>query len=109
MIKRFPVLSATYFELKRLWEGDEPGPHVVFGDALTPYAVRLFEAGNDEELSRVFAFVEELAAAPQAAIREVVATSVLETIVLDRGIGSRVDKYLGPASMEMARKIREDW
>lgn len=37
LMRRFPALIDGYLSVKRLWGGDEPGPHIVYGDVFVPF------------------------------------------------------------------------
>lgn len=41
LLTRFPELFGGYTELKAMWDGDEPGPHVLYGDVLVPHLRRV--------------------------------------------------------------------
>jgi hypothetical protein len=110
LVRRLPELSDQYWELKRLWEGDEPGPHVIYGDLLAPYVVELLEGGGEpERLERAFALIEELASAALGEIRDVAGASVLEAVVQNPSARERAWRFMGPATELMARRIAKAW
>jgi len=69
-----PELREEIDALRRWWEPDVPGQHVVFGDLLTPFLASLLRAANDRKrLQEIFDFIEELAKNPDVRVQEVVA------------------------------------
>jgi hypothetical protein len=110
LVRRLPELSDKYWELRKLWEGDEPGPHVVYGDLLAPYVVELLETSGDAgALERAFALMEELATAALGEIRDVVGASVLEAVIQNPVARERAWPLMGPVTGQMARRIAEAW
>lgn len=88
-----------------MWDGDEPGPHILYGDLLTPYLVTLLNAaGSEMPLLRAFDFLEQMARSEDQAIRDVRGASVLE------GMGpellERAEDYMGIRTKELARGIK---
>lgn len=110
LVRRLPELSDKYWELRKLWEGDEPGPHVVYGDLLAPYVVELLETGRDPAaLQRAFALIEELASDGRGEIRDVAGASVLEAVIQRSSTRERAWALMGPATQLMARTIAKAW
>jgi hypothetical protein len=108
LVRRFPDLVDGYLEIKRLWGGDEPGPHVVYGDVLVPF-IRTVLAGtkSQHELASVMEFLEELSTAADSDVLDVVVTSVLEPL-LDEQQRSRLEGSMGPRTQKLWRRLVAD-
>ncbi len=109
LIQRVPELSGGYWELRKLHEGSEPGPHVVYGDLLTPLIRNMILGGAAKsQLAVLFAFLEELAISTPD-VREVLGASVLERLVLDTETREMSLRQMGPKTAELARRIIDAW
>lgn len=87
-----------------MWDGDEPGPHVVYGDLLAPYITTLLNvAGSDITLLRVFDFLEQMARSEDQAIRDVLGASILEPIGPE--VLELAKEYMGIRTKELAGDI----
>jgi hypothetical protein len=107
LLAEVPELRPGYEEELKLWLPDKPGPHVVYGNLLTPYLIELLEQNTDTAtLWRVFSFLEQLAASPNTIVREVVGASVLERVGGRRLWRDRTLLYAGPATREILGTIR---
>jgi hypothetical protein len=105
LIERFPELFGGYAELRAMWDGDEAGPHEVYGDLLAPYLTTLLNAdGSDISLVRVFDFLEQMAKSEDQAIRDVLGGSVLEAI--HPQMLERAKEYMGVHTKDLAGDIR---
>jgi len=110
LIDRFPQLFGGYAELKAMGDGDEPGPHVLYGDVLVPEIARLLGSeGEEATLVRIFAFLEELATSSDQAIRDVLGASVLEPLNGNRLAREAAKHYMGPSTRQMAKQIENAW
>lgn len=98
-------LRAAWEEERQQWLPDEPGPHIVFGDLLAPHLSDLLRRQDETEARRIFSFLEELATADLQSIRDVVAASVLESLLGDALLRDRALPLMGPATRRMARAI----
>src|SRR5262245_52324196 len=85
LIERVPRLAERYKAELEWWGNEKPGAHIVYGDILNPHIEGLLQDGNDQELERVFAFVEELAISEDVRLREIVAVTICE------GLGKSVE------------------
>ncbi|MGH7719356.1 MAG: DUF7674 family protein [Gemmatimonadaceae bacterium] len=108
LIRRFPGLLDGYLEIKRLWGGDEPGAHVVYGDLLVPFIHGSLAAGRGEhELPQVMDFLEELSAMADDDVLDVVVTSVLEPLI-DEEDRLRLESAMGPRTLRLWRRLVAD-
>jgi hypothetical protein len=99
LLAEVPELRPAYEEELKLWLPDKPGPHIVFGDLLTPYLIELLEQNTDiETLRRVFSFLEQVAASSNQHVRDVAGASVLDSIGYKHFWKDRALSYAGPCT-----------
>jgi len=79
-------------------------PHDAFGTILNPYVENLLLVnGREEELERIFSFIEILANHEDEMIREVIKDSFCENLEGWGGeVQKRARKYMGPKTLELA-------
>ncbi|MCL2610520.1 MAG: hypothetical protein FWE02_02470 [Defluviitaleaceae bacterium] len=77
----FPNLESTYFEEISWQEGENTGSHVIYGDVLTPYIVECIENKNENEIKKIFDFIEEILSFNDKYAEEVVTLSIFESIL----------------------------
>jgi hypothetical protein len=110
LLTRVPHVVPEYLAIKKRWDGKEPGPHIVYGDALTPFLIDLLEAtGREAELQSIFELLEELANQEDPKVQEVVATSVLERLNDKAEWRTRARQFMGPTTLQFSRDIEEAW
>jgi len=110
LLQRLPELFAGYAELKAIGDGDEPGPHVLYGDVLVPYLTALLKSrGSDVALARIFRLLEELALSGEQDIRDVLGASVLEGLNGERDARDAARDYMGPGTKRLAEEIERAW
>jgi hypothetical protein len=114
LLDAMPELEERYDFLIREWEGETPGPHVIFGDALNPLLLDLL--GSNEAvaihemlLRRVFGFLELLARHPDPRVQQVVSTTVCERLGDDPRVLARARPFMGERTRELSREIEEFW
>ena len=101
LIAAFPELERPYRDQTEWQEGDDTGSHVVYGDVLVPVILALLKAGDRRLVKKYFDFLESLLATGDDYAIDVVATTVIESIVLDRGEAEEVKPLLGEASLKI--------
>jgi hypothetical protein len=110
LIERIPELFAGYAELRAMWDGDEPGPHVVYEDLLVPYLARLLRAEDSEVgLLRIFALLEDMARSNDQSIRDVLGASVLEGLHECESVRAQAAAYMGPLTRQLAYEVASGW
>ncbi len=112
--RRLPWLTRQpeYADLMELWDDEEPGPHIAYGDVLVPVLVRMLSVplpNNEGELREAFTLIEEIVASNDESISAVGVTTVLEGLHGFRGIREEVLRRLGPESRNFATRIEHDW
>lgn len=102
LAERVPELREDIDAEYRSWEGEAPGQHVIYGDFLAQYLIKLLKAGADNQrVQEIFAFLEELATNPDEHVQEVVAVTVLEDLAEDKAILAKARKFMGPATLAL--------
>jgi hypothetical protein len=102
LAERVPELREGIEAEYRSWEGEAPGQHVIYGDFLAQYLLKLLETGADgQRLRELFAFLEELATNPDDHVQEVVAVTVLEDLAEDMAILAKARQFMGPATLAL--------
>lgn len=106
-------------ELKERFEqemsslGDKDLSYVVYSFVLYRHIEELLKADqNEDQLRKVFAFLETILTHPDARVRDVADQSICENICSDEVILQRAQRYLGPAAKKscadyMGHKSRE--
>jgi hypothetical protein len=107
LVQRFPGLVPPYMELKRLWGGEEPGPHIVYGDVLAPFIRTALAQASMRELTPVMEFLEELSTSADGDVLDVVVTSVLEPL-LDYEHRPRFEDAMGPRTRRLWGRLVAD-
>lgn len=105
-----PHLRKQYVDELEWWGSEKPGPHIIYGDLLTPYLINLLQGGrHKDELSRVFAFLEDLAGHDDIKVQEVVAFSVIEGLLSHEALLQEAQRYMGPRLLQFVDEVREFW
>ena len=108
LVRRFPPLVDGYLAAKRLWGGDEPGPHVVFGDVLVPFIRTALSGSVDQEqITAVAHFLEDLSGRADNDVLDVVVTSVLEPLLGDPGV-QVLESAMGPRTLRLWKRLVAD-
>ena len=110
LVEAIPELRPQYEQELKWWGDEEPGPHKIYGDLLTPYLVSLLNSDAQEEiLKRIFAFLEELANHEDVHVQEVVAFSVLEQLGADEQLLQKARKYMSPKTLQFSHEVEAFW
>ena len=107
LVTRFSELLPGYLELKRLWGGEEPGPHITYGDLLVPLIDSKATQKREHELADVMKFLEELSDSGDSDTLDVVVTSVLEPL-LDSADRQRLEQTMGPRTRVLWKRLLAD-
>lgn len=58
MVTHFPNLKEKYLDEVSWQEGDDTGSHTVYGDVLTPYLIDKIIKKDENEVKKIFSFLE---------------------------------------------------
>ena len=110
LLRSLPALQPGYQELRRLWNGEEPGPHVVYGDVLVPYLIdKLLHEPECAGIASAFELLEELLLTEDSDVRDVVGASVLEGLNGVPEARARARPHMGSRTRRLAAEIEDAW
>ena len=105
LILEMPELEEPYRRELEWWGEEKPGPHVIYGDVLTPYIIQLLESGDDAEaIKRALGLLETLIADQDVEVQAVAVVTVLDRLVGNAEWTRLMKPYLGP----LARRAVQD-
>lgn len=107
LVKKFPDLDEKYMKEVSWQEGDETGSHTVYGDVFTPYLVECIEESRNEEIIRIFDYIEMLLGLEDAYVNEVVAFSILESIEYILQDKTQLINFLGEKSQKVLSDLKK--
>jgi len=95
LFEKFPNIKQLYLNEKEWYDDYLESPHIIFGELLNPTIIRLLKThSGEEELIRIFDFLEKLATDDDKLVREVVQVTVLEQIGDDKDVLQKSYKYM---------------
>ena len=110
LVERFPELSLRYKAVLQQWQGEEPGPQIIFDDVLVPHIRSVLAGrGNDEDARALFSFLEELLARDSQFITDLVGASVCENLNAEKALLTRARALMGPRTLALSMSIEEAW
>jgi hypothetical protein len=110
LVEAVPDLRGRYEEEHRWWGDEKPGPHIIFGDVLTPYLIDLLDSERQEgKLRQVFAFLELLASHADIHIQELVAVTVCERLGDCQEHLRKAYKFMGPRTRRFSEEVEAFW
>lgn len=108
MLKAIPEVTPMYEKELDWW--DEILPHIVFGDVVNPYIIRLLREGNAEQIvQKVFNFLEQMAICSDERVQEILAVTVLEQLGDDPTILGVARQYMGHETKKMSDEVERGW
>jgi hypothetical protein len=107
LVRRVPELADGLAELRQMWEDEDPGPHVVYGDLLVPYLRNAVRADRPPStFSAAMELLEEmLSNFDDDEMRNVVGASVLEPLSGEREVWSALQESMGLHTRALAEQI----
>lgn len=109
LVKELPELSAAYAELLKDWNGEQPGPCIVYEAILNPFIDEKLQEGDHEASVRTFHFIESLLLCPDVRVADMASVEICEHIVFsDKSIWNRARPFMGKATQRRCEEIR-DW
>jgi hypothetical protein len=107
LVGTFPELRRAYYEQTDWQEGDDTGSHVVYGDVLVPAMTTYLSIGQYAPLKKYFDFLEELLASGDEYAIDVVATTVIESIVFEGNDEAEFMRMLGVETKKIWESYRQ--
>ena len=86
LVKYFPEIKDVYIQETSWQDGDDTGSHVVYADIFVPFIKSQIAQNNKVLLVRIFKYIEQLLTLNNEYINEVVALSVLESLLFDEDV-----------------------
>ncbi|MFD1738096.1 hypothetical protein ACFSCX_16295 [Bacillus salitolerans] len=105
MLKAFPELRELYEEELEDWDGEDPGPHNIFGEIFNPYLIRQLKEDKNEKLKLIFKFLEEMAISQNEFVQEVLVCTVLEYLGDDKLLLCRAHDYMEYNTKKLSDEI----
>jgi len=105
LVEHFPELKEIYIAETSWQEGHDTGSHVIYGDVLTPHLLERIQASKQEEVIRIFNFIEFLLELEDEYAEDVVSCSVLESVAYLIKDNSQIISLLRPKSKEILFKF----
>jgi hypothetical protein len=102
----FPELEADYRHEVERWEGEQPGPYVIYEDLFYRYIERVVAGGEADILQRVFDFLELLATAEDARLQDLLRIAILTPFTVSPAILRTSGKYMGDATRRLLKQVR---
>lgn len=108
LIEEIPELEKAYRKEIEWWGEEKPGPHVIYGDVLTPHIIRLLESGdNPEAIKRAFGLLEMLIADEDIEVQAVAVVTVLDRLVGNAEWMRLMKPYAGPLATKAVQELTE--
>ena len=85
LVSKFPELKEQYEEELEFNDGDV-GSHVVYGDIFVPYIIENFKEKDEEQLKKIFGFIDELLNSKNEYYEDVATTTIIEDLVSDTSL-----------------------
>ena len=110
LIEEIPELEGAYRELLDWWGEETPGPHIIYGDVLTPYIIRALESGDEPTaITKAFELLETLIAHEDVHVQEVAVVTVLERLQDNEEWVRLMRPHLGPLAKQAIRDLAQFW
>ena len=107
LISNFPNLQDKYNDEVSWQNGDSTGSHIVYGDVFTPYLVECITSKNVQEIKKAFNFLEKILSLKNKYSDEVVAFSVVESIVYLLEKDDYLKSFLGDMTNVIFKEITD--
>ena len=84
LVDEFPELEKAYQGEVKWQEGDKSVSHIVYGDVFAPFIERCIKNSDNNKLTRISNFIEDLLIMDIEYVSNVICLSVLERIIDDK-------------------------
>ena len=106
LIESFPEIKDVYYEETSWQDGDETGSHVVYADVFVPFIKAQISDGKEQAIANVFHYIEKLIVLNDEYANEVIALSVLESLLFDEDVDNPFFIELAkPKTLELIQEI----
>ena len=108
LMTKFPELLYLYEKQFVFWGDDAPPQHCFFGAVLNEYlSTLLYENTDQQMISRIFAFYEEMALSDDIEIRNMLQVTLLEYLWDDFVVFTNAMVYMLPETKRINEMIGE--
>ena len=106
LIEYFPEIKDVYFEETSWQDGDKTGSHVVYADIFVPFIKSQILDGKEYAIAGVFHYIEKLLELNDEYANEVIALSVLESLLFDEDVNNAFFiEFAKPNTLELIQEI----
>lgn len=106
LIESFPEIKDVYCEETSWQDGDETGSHVVYADVFVPFIKAQISYGQEQTVASVFHYIEKLLELNDEYANEVIALSVLESLLFDEDVDNAFFiEFAKPKTLELIQEI----
>ena len=106
LIDSFPEVKDVYYEETSWQDGDETGLHVVYADVFVPFIKAQISDGQEQTLASAFHYIENLLELNDEYANEVIALSVLESLLFDENVDNTFFiEFAKPKTLELIKEI----
>ena len=106
LIESFPEVKDVYYEETSWQDGDETGSHVVYADIFVPFIKAQISDGKEQAIAGVFHYIEKLLELNDEYANEVIALSVLESLLFDEDVDNAFFiEFAKPNPLELIQEI----
>ncbi len=109
LVSLLPEIEQLYQDEVSWQEGDDTGAHVVYGDVLVPYIKTCAQKQDIINLSRGFDVVEHILSLKDSYAEEVIALSVLESLMFCDELKIDISKFFGEKTKKLYDEVKEWW
>ena len=105
LITLLPELEPSYRHEIEWQDGDETGSHIVFEDILVPYLLDCIKNGDEEDIRKSFDSIETLLYLKDKYAEEVIAFSVIESLIFSIDIKEDLYNCMGNLTQKMFKEV----
>lgn len=105
LITLLPELEPLYRQEIEWQDGDEIGSHVVFEDILVPYILDCIRNGDEKGVRRSFGSIEALLFLKYKYAEEVIAFSVIESLIFSIDIKEDLYSCMGNLTQKLFKEV----
>jgi hypothetical protein len=106
LISFFPNLGEAYTGEVESWQGEKPGPYIVYEDIFYPYVEELLASKDTDSLQRAFDFIELLVTADDTRLHDLVRIAILTPLTVDPVQLAEARRYIGPATSAALKEVQ---
>ncbi len=106
LIEAIPEICDIYYEETSWQDGDETGSHVIYADVFVPFLKEQLIIKNEPLLFKAFDYIENLLELDDEYANEVIALSVLESLIFDEDVdNSLFMQFVKTKTLELINEL----